>query len=333
MAELDILGLQIVIAFQSLGDWLITPMRFFTFLGQEEFFILIMPIVYWSINPKLGLRLGILLLLSNGLNGVFKLLFHSPRPYWVDPGVHALATETSFGNPSAHAQNAAAVWGLIASAIHRGWAWAAAILLSILIGVSRIYLGVHFPSHILVGWLIGAVILWVFLRLEGPLTLWLGRQSRRNQALLALVVSLGLIALAASARTTLAGFQTPQMWIDNASRADPEAPAISPLALAGLVSPAGAFFGLAVGAIWLFSKGGFDAGGPVWMRLARYPIGLIGILLIWRGLGVFLPAGEYFLAYILRYLRYALIGFWISALAPLLFMRLWAPIRIKATSI
>ncbi len=42
--------------FQSLGDWLILPMKFFTFLGKEEFYLLIMPAIYWCINPALGLR-------------------------------------------------------------------------------------------------------------------------------------------------------------------------------------------------------------------------------------------------------------------------------------
>jgi hypothetical protein len=44
------LDLSWVIAFQSLGDWLIFPMRFFSFLGTEEFYILIMPILYWCLG-------------------------------------------------------------------------------------------------------------------------------------------------------------------------------------------------------------------------------------------------------------------------------------------
>jgi hypothetical protein len=57
-------------------------------------------------------------------------------------------------------------------------------------------------------------------------------------------------------------------------------------------------------------------------RLLRYPIGLVGVLIFWYGLGLVFPRGDDWLAYTLRYIRYALIGVWITALAPLLFMRL-----------
>ena len=53
------LDLSWVIAFQSLGDWLVSPMQFFSFLGTEEFYILILPILYWCIDTSLGIRVGI----------------------------------------------------------------------------------------------------------------------------------------------------------------------------------------------------------------------------------------------------------------------------------
>jgi hypothetical protein len=89
------------------------------------------------------------------------------------------------------------------------------------------------------------------------------------------------------------------------------------------------FFGLAVGAIWLEMGRGFDATGPIWQRSVRFVLGVLGVFLIWYGLGAIFPRGEYLLAYILRYLRYALIGLWVSALAPLIFIRikLAQPIR------
>jgi hypothetical protein len=49
------LDLSWVIAFQSLGDWLVLPMRFVSFLGTEEFYILIMPILYWCVDASLGI--------------------------------------------------------------------------------------------------------------------------------------------------------------------------------------------------------------------------------------------------------------------------------------
>ena len=55
------LDLSWVIAFQSLGNWLILPMRFFSFLGTEEFYILILPILYWCLDVQLGIQVGFLM--------------------------------------------------------------------------------------------------------------------------------------------------------------------------------------------------------------------------------------------------------------------------------
>jgi hypothetical protein len=81
-------------------------------------------------------------------------------------------------------------------------------------------------------------------------------------------------------------------------------------------------FGLASGAIWLKSRGGFETNGSIGQLILRYLLGLIGVLVLWFGLGQLFPDGEDLLSLALRYLRYALVGFWVSALAPLIFIRL-----------
>ena len=54
----------------------------------------------------------------------------------------------------------------------------------------------------------------------------------------------------------------------------------------------------------------------------RYLVGVAGVLIIYYGLKIIFPEGESILAYLLRYLRYTLIGFWVSAGAPWIFIRL-----------
>jgi hypothetical protein len=56
-----------------------------------------------SINSRLGFRIAVMLLLSNGISTFFKLIFLAPRPYWFDARIHAYSTESSFGIPSGHA--------------------------------------------------------------------------------------------------------------------------------------------------------------------------------------------------------------------------------------
>ena len=59
-------GISFIVAFQSLGTWLEIPMKLFSFLGSEEFFIIFLPLVYWSVDTALGLRLGFILLFGTG---------------------------------------------------------------------------------------------------------------------------------------------------------------------------------------------------------------------------------------------------------------------------
>jgi len=197
-------GTDIVVALQAFPG-LTGLMEFFTFLGTEEFFLLLMPALYWCIDAGLGLRLAVALTASGSLNELLKLAFHLPRPYWVDSRVQALGTEPSYGLPSGHAMNAVSVWGFIATQLKKNWAWAAALALILLISLSRLYLGVHFPTDVLGGWVFGAGLLWAFLRWEQNARVWLGRLTLWQQIGLAFVVSLVYLALAAGILTAMTG--------------------------------------------------------------------------------------------------------------------------------
>jgi hypothetical protein len=78
---------------------------------------------------------------------------------------------------------------------------------------------------------------------------------------------------------------------------------------------------MAVGAAWIMSIGGYQASGPIKKRAIRYVVGLIGVLILWMGLGELFPRGDGFIFYTLRFIRYALIGFWVAGIAPWIFMR------------
>ncbi len=206
--------------FQSLGTWLEIPMRLFTFLGEEQFFMLVMPAFYWCIDAALGLRLGIILLTSSTLNGYLKLAFHTPRPYWINPEVKAFVHEPSFGLPSGHSQNSASMWGRMAAASSRRWQKSALILLVGMIGLSRLFLGVHSISDVLTGWLAGFVLLFVFLKIEKPAAAFLGKLSLARQVLLAFLFSLLLIGIYVFIRNQVyLSWILPELWYTNSSLA------------------------------------------------------------------------------------------------------------------
>jgi membrane-associated phospholipid phosphatase len=314
-------GIAFIIALQSsVGNWFIAPMRFFSYLGNEEFFLLILPLVYWSVDSALGLRVAFILVTSNLFNHIGKLIFAGPRPYWLSSHVRALwLTETGFGVPSNHAQTAASVWGTFAAYSKRTWIWVVAIMIIFLIGFSRLYLGVHFPHDVIIGWLIGALILWAFMRFWEPVGVWVGQKTLHQQILISFGVSLLFIALGFGTWALRRNYQVPEMWISNSLLAGTELP--DPINPNSTFTSAGTFFGLAVGAAWIMSAGGYQASGPVEKRAIRYVIGLIGVLIFYMGLGAIFPRGEGFIFYLLRYIRYMLVGCWVTGGAPWVFIR------------
>jgi len=322
METIWIVGNNIILSIQSIGQWQLLFMRFFSFLGSEEFFLLVAPVVLWCFDMVLGLRLGLLLNISAAINAMVKLLFHMPRPFWYSSKIIPLAEETSFGLPSGHAQNSIVVWGTLAFYIKKTWAWIVAILIVFLISYSRIYLGVHFPTDVLAGWIIGIILLVLWFWLEKPFLVWFNKFNGGIQVLIAFTGALLIILLGWIVQASIGDWNLPASWIENSHIAFPKSETINPYKLSGIISNAGAFFGLAVGGIWVFANGGFNAKGVWWKRILRFLLGVSVTLILWFGLGQVFPRGEEFLPYVLRFFRYSLLGFWITGFAPWLFIRL-----------
>jgi membrane-associated phospholipid phosphatase len=316
-------GIPIMIGFQSLGDWLAPIMSAFTFLGDELGYLIVMPFFLWSVDIGLGLRFGAIVLTSSAVNTMLKWIFSLPRPYWVDSRVQGLTNATSFGFPSGHAQSATAAWGRLILWVRQRWATILFGALILLISVSRWYLGVHFPTDTLGGWIVGLLLIWVFVKSEGPVTKYLSEQTVVRQILLIFLASIAMIALgfgllAVSQRSSL-----PESWgvaaMSNVAEADQ---AFEPYNPSSIVTAAGSLFGLGVGAVYLYRWNQFSTAGPWFQRLVRYVVGLVGMVALYAGLSALFPSGTDPIALILRYVRYAILGTWGSYLAPRLFVAL-----------
>lgn len=109
-----------------------------------------------------------------------KVYFALPRP----PEHLHLAPTSSFAFPSGHAANATVAYlgaALVLAGCTRSWRWtvAAALVVTFLIGVSRVMLGVHWPTDVVGGWAFGGFWTIAWLRLAGRLSerkLQVGRQ-------------------------------------------------------------------------------------------------------------------------------------------------------------
>jgi len=308
-------GIQLIQVLQTLSPALDAPMKFFSFLGTIEFYLVLIPLLYWVVDSRLGIRVLLILIGTDFLSTSFKQLLHQPRPYWVGD-VKALGTETSYGIPSSHASNSLSVWGFIASHFKREWLWAASGVLLFLIGLSRLYLGVHFPQDVLGGWLLGAFVLYLFIRLEPQVLPWLKRLSALAQIGTGFGISILMILLGLFIGALIASSPDPAEWARFASQArSPE----------HYFTLAGAFFGAIAGYVLMIGHAQFGMDGSPARLVGRYFLGIAGLLVVYLGLDLvfgLLAAEESAAGYVLRYIRYAAVTLWAMFGAPWTFLRL-----------
>jgi membrane-associated phospholipid phosphatase len=308
------LGIALILAIQTLSPALDGVMDFFTFLGKFEFYMLFIPFIFWVIDTRLGIRLLLILATTSFITTFFKNLFHQPRPYWLGKAL-GLQEETSYGIPSSHASGSMAVWGYLAYYAHKNWLWILSIALILLIAFSRLYLGVHFPHDILFGWLIGLVVLFVAIRIDRPVSAWMERQSLGKQILTGFIASLGMILLGHAVLALIAGSPDPAEWSQFATQAR---------TVTEYYTMAGIFFGAVSGYVLMKRYAAFQTGGGWARRIARYLVGILGVLVFYMGLdqlfSLFAP-DESALGYLLRYLRYSSAALWVTFLAPWIFLK------------
>jgi hypothetical protein len=209
------------------------------------------------------------------------------------------------------------VWGVTAAAMRRPWAWIASGSLIFLIGISRLYLGVHFPHDALIGWLLGGVTLWAFLTLWKPTSEWLAGRTLREQIWISVGAAAALLLAGAMIVNARSGYAVPEAWLVNARRAGEPLP--DPVTMNPMLTAAGTLLGFSVGLALLRLQGAHRAAGPTWKRIMAYVMGVAGILVLYLGLKVVFPEGDTLLGMTLRFVRYALIGLWAAAGAPWIF--------------
>ncbi len=300
-------SLPLIKALQIYG-WLGAPMKLLSSLGSEPFFLLLLPLIYWNIDRRIGARLGILLISSVVLNDLLKVAFALPRPFWTT-GIGQLAPspETSFGFPSGHAQSTAALWTFVALQTRRPRLWVPiAVVLLVLVALSRLYLGAHYPLDVIGGALIGYALLWVFLRLEKPMACALGHS---------LPLQIGAIALAALTVGALYWLASRRLITPEQTSAGFETYVRS---LAGLSFAAriGALMGLCGGLALASRFVPFEVEATRAQKIIRFAVGIVVLGVLWvltKKLPLALP---------LSFAGYFVLTFWVTLVAPALFVRL-----------
>lgn len=142
---------------------------FITHFGEEFVLIPIMGYVYWCRNKEMGKLLGANMAVGLVLNPMIKNVFLRRRPYMDNPAIACLepvnpgdiydVTLQGYSFPSGHSTNAATLYGSIAFYAKKRPVTVLALLLVFLVGLSRIFLGDHYPTDVILGWALGAGII------------------------------------------------------------------------------------------------------------------------------------------------------------------------------
>jgi len=282
-------GLDFITMIQQIDTPLLDSFfRAITSLGDELFYLLLFPFLLWCVDFYLGIRVGIIFLLSVYVNTGVKEIFQQPRPFDILPEIQKVHA-SGYGFPSGHAQSSLVVWGSITYWKKQIWMRNLSVLLILLIGFSRIYLGVHFPTDILGGWLFGGLILGLsyFIFLKVKLDFIQGNMLFK-------IIGITLFPV------VLLQFQS------------------SPDIISSLAALTGVGYGL------LFFSSSIEGIQPGnWLqRLIGFLIGIIGIGILYLGLKLILPSEGQSFYQLSRFFRYLLLGIWISFGAPWLFIRM-----------
>lgn len=162
----DIIGYKLVSEF-LISDFTIPIAKFITNFGGAIFLIVLTIILLILIkNKKIGLSIFSNLAIITILNQLLKRILQRPRPT-----EYRIIEETGYSFPSGHSMISMAFYGYLIYLIYKYVKnkyikWISIILLSILIcsiGISRIYLGVHYTSDVLGGFLISISYLIIYI--------------------------------------------------------------------------------------------------------------------------------------------------------------------------
>ena len=143
-------------------------------LGEETLLIAIMGFLYWGLNKEFGKYIGLNVLMVNVWNPMIKNVVLRLRPYMVaaekgyaidvfnkvDKSAEPMdIAAQGYSFPSGHSANAVTTYGSLAAHEKKNRIlWVIAIVLPLLVGFSRVFVGVHYPTDVLCGWALGIII-------------------------------------------------------------------------------------------------------------------------------------------------------------------------------
>jgi len=170
---------------QISNDFLTKLFLVFTQFGGEILLIAVIGLFYFCLNKEKGEKIGFIVLFSGAFNGVLKGMVKAKRPFEYPEKEHLIkgsvgstnATGSSF--PSGHSQNSASLYSTLSKIAKKKWLTIVCIVLIVIVPLSRVYLGVHFPVDVIAGVILGVltsifiIFLYSFLAIKKISPFWM----------------------------------------------------------------------------------------------------------------------------------------------------------------
>ena len=114
-----------------------------------------------------GLQIGAGIVLSAATTFAMKELFQRPRPYDSHPDIlHPMGRESSYSFPSGHTSSAFATATSLSLQFRKWYITVPAFLWATMVGYSRMYLGVHYPSDVVMGMIVGVTTAYMSYKIQ-----------------------------------------------------------------------------------------------------------------------------------------------------------------------
>lgn len=278
-------------------------MLLITRLGEETAFLVAALIVFWCVDKKKGYYVMAVGFLGTMVNQILKLSCRVPRPWVLDPDFQILeqarGAATGYSFPSGHTTSAVGTFGCLAVVAERKWWRNLCIALAVLVGFSRMYVGVHTPADVLVGAATALVLIWLLKKptLDGGV--------REMKGVIATMVAVAVIFLLYVSFWTFPVDMDPHNMESGTKNAYTMIGCLTGVAIVYLVDMK--YLHFPEKAVW-------------WVQIIKIVVGLLLVLAVKEGLRA--PLELIMPVYPARAVRYFLIVVMAGAVWPMSFARL-----------
>ena len=154
---------------RTLGDFGGILAKFFTIFGEEVVLIALLGFIYWCWDKEFGKIIGINIVTALCFSTLIKNVVLRRRPYMDHESIKCLKPISSdadqtdiaaqgYSFPSTHSTNSACVYTTLPFSFKHKIFKILAVILPLIVGLSRMMLGMHYPTDVLVGWTLGALV-------------------------------------------------------------------------------------------------------------------------------------------------------------------------------